>query len=534
MARKKFQLPREDYTVLIVDDQLEVLESVTPLLKREGYRVICNQSGREALETVKKERVDLMLLDYFMPGMTGEEVVKEIRKFDREMFILLQTGYAGDKPPLEMLKILDIQGYHDKTEGPDKLLLWVAAGIRSCAQMRINKHMREGLACILNSVPHIFRVQAFKELLKDILGHIKGLTEFESGFLILEELNSSGAIGCGIGRFEGLSHEQILQESIKHELIEQARDNSDIVHYDNTLVLPILEEEHWTGVIYLENCILDKEEYLDLLKIYVNQSVEAIINIQLHEEVVSANERLQDSYSQLQRTYYELIEALTKAVDAKDAYTAGHSTRVSLYARVIGKSMGMPHKDLVKLKVEALFHDIGKIGIPDNVLLKEGKLTDEEYAIIKTHPVTGSKILSPVSMLANIIPGVKHHHERYDGRGYPEGLAGQAIPLNARILAIADAFDAMTTDRSYRRKMSFEAALDEVERCAGTQFDPEIARHFLNRFKDNDYLARLISFWDHIHDFGRKKKLDKSQGTTSEESAKHCAAAMEEDDLSKV
>ncbi len=511
MARKKFQLPREDYTVLIVDDQIEVLESVTPLLKREGYRVICNQSGTEALDTIKKEQVDLMLLDYFMPGMTGEEVVREIRKFDREMFILLQTGYAGDKPPLEMLKILDIQGYHDKTEGPDKLLLWVAAGIRSCAQMRVNKHMREGLACILNSVPHIFRVQAFKELLKDILDHIKGLTEFESGFLILEELNGSGAIGCGIGRFEGLSHEQILQDSIKHEIIKQARENSDIVHYDNTLVLPILEEDHGIGIIYLENCVLDKEEYLDLLKIYVNQSVEAIINIQLHEEVVSANEKLQNSYSQLQRTYYELIEALTKAVDAKDAYTAGHSTRVSLYARVIGKSLGMSRNDLVKLKVVALFHDIGKIGIPDGVLLKEGRLTEEEFAVIKTHPVTGSRILAPVSLLSDIIPGVKHHHEKYDGRGYPDGLAGEDIPLAARILAIADSFDAMTSDRSYRRKMSFEDALVEIGRYAGTQFDPELAECFINKFRDNNkYLRRLASFWDCIHDFDQAKQFRSS------------------------
>ena len=511
MSRKKSLLSKEDYTVLVVDDQKEVLESVAPLLKREGYKVLCNQSGMEALETVKKERVDLMLLDYFMPGMTGEEVVREIRKFDRELFILLETGYAGEKPPLEMFKVLDIQGYHDKTEGPDKLLLWVAAGMRSCAQMRVNRHMREGLTFILNSVPHIFRVQAFIELLKDILEHLTGLTKFDNGFIIIDELNNYKAFSYGTGRFKKLPHEQLIQSSGSIDLINKARQNNETTISDNRLVLPILEEDRRIGMIYLENCSFDKEEYLDLIRIYVNQAVEAIINIQLHEEVVTTNEKLKDSYSQLKRTYFELIESLTKAVDAKDAYTSGHSTRVSLYARVIGKTLGMSSEELIKLKVAALFHDIGKIGIPDGVLLKEGRLTDEEFAIIKNHPITGSKILSPVTMLADVVPGVKHHHERFDGRGYPDKLAGADIPLNARILAIADSFDAMTSDRSYRRKMSFEDAVAEIERCAGTQFDPELVKHFVNKIRSkSEFLTRLVSFWSFIHDFDYMKDFEDS------------------------
>ncbi len=531
MARKRLELPGEDYTILVVDDQNEVLESVSPLLRREGYNVVCTQSGVEAVEAVRNKDIDVMLLDYFMPGMTGEDVVREIRKFDRELFILLQTGYSGEKPPLEMLRLLDIQGYHDKTEGPDKLLLWVAAAIRSCAQMRVNKHMREGLTCILNSVPHIFRMQAFIELLRDILNHLTGLTDYENGFITIENLNSKGIYVCGKGRFEGLTDRQIMENSIRTDFIDHARENNEIVRADNILVLPVLNNNEWIGIIYLENCLLDKEEYIDLIKIYVNQAVEAIINIQLHEQVVTAKEKIKDSYLQLKKTYFELIESLTKAVDAKDSYTAGHSTRVSLYSRVIGKSLGLSKKELTRLKVAALFHDIGKIGIPDSVLLKEGRLTDEEFATIKTHTVTGSKILSPVTLLSDIVPGVKHHHEKFDGSGYPDGLSGEDIPLDARILAIADSFDAMTSDRSYRRKMSYEAALSELEKCSGSQFDPKLARLFVDKFKNHGrYLDRLVSFWSHIHDFDHVKEFKESYGFMPFESShKYSAAADEEE-----
>lgn len=529
MARKRYIQQEEEFTVLVVDDQPEVLESVIPLLKREGYKVFSCQNGNEALEAVRNEKFDLMLLDYFMPGMTGEDVVREIRKMDREMFILLQTGYAGEKPPLDMLKLLDIQGYHDKTEGPDKLLLWVAAGIRSCAQMRVNKRMREGLTCILQSVPQIFRIQAFIDLLKDILVHLEELIPFENGFIDMEQLNGKGTLVYGTGRFEGLNKNNFSRYTFRGDLIEYVKQHNEPVHEDNALVIPILYQGSWMGMIYVDGCSFDKDEYIDIIKIYVNQAVEAIINMHLHEEVLITNEKLKESYLRLKRTYLELIEALTKAVDAKDKYTAGHSTRVSLYARIIGKELGMSKEELSRLKVASLFHDIGKIGIPDVVLLKEGKLTDEEFMIIKTHPIIGSKILAPVSMFADVMSGVKHHHEKYNGRGYPDGLTGEEIPLNARILAIADSFDAMTSDRSYRRRMSFEAALDELENCMGTQFDPVLAKHFIDKFKsDKKYFTRLISFWDNVNKFGDSRSEDEIIDTRAYETIKEYAAAGRE------
>ena len=182
----------------------------------------------------------------------------------------------------------------------------------------------------------------------------------------------------------------------------------------------------------------------------------------------------------------ESIQTLRYTVEAKDTYTRGHSDRVSEYSVLIGKYMNLPDEDLETLRIGGLFHDIGKIGIPDAILLKDSKLTDDEYSEIKNHPAIGKHILSNAKIFENIIPIVFHHHEKYDGNGYPEKLAGQNIPLYARIAAIADTFDAMTSKRSYRDALSLDIVKNELSRCSGTQFDPNILKVFLD-ILDNHY-----------------------------------------------
>ena len=180
------------------------------------------------------------------------------------------------------------------------------------------------------------------------------------------------------------------------------------------------------------------------------------------------------------------MESLRLAVDAKDSYTKNHSDRVSYYAVLIAKQLNLPEEQVNLIRDGGLFHDIGKIGIPDSILQKTSKLTDDEYDDIKNHPSIGAHILQPSKIFDNLIPMVKHHHERFDGRGYPSGLTGEDIPYNARIISVADSFDAMTSDRSYRPRFTLEKALDEIRRCSGTQFDPAIAEAFLNVFETHD------------------------------------------------
>jgi putative nucleotidyltransferase with HDIG domain len=189
----------------------------------------------------------------------------------------------------------------------------------------------------------------------------------------------------------------------------------------------------------------------------------------------------------LERTHFETIMAFSEALEARDQYTAGHSRRVMEYSKSIGQRLKLDKQDIEDLKRSALLHDIGKIGIPDTVLKKQTKLTDEEYAIIKSHPETGANILKYIKSFKNLVPAVYHHHEQFDGEGYPEGIKGKDIPTHARIIAIADTFDAMTSSRSYRRALSFRAALSELEKNKGIQFDPDIAEIFIEILQESPY-----------------------------------------------
>ena len=174
------------------------------------------------------------------------------------------------------------------------------------------------------------------------------------------------------------------------------------------------------------------------------------------------------------RDYHQALSHLIVAVNEHDTYTGGHSCRVADYTAALGRILGLPRADVAFLRQAGLVHDIGKIGIPDKVLKKNGKLTDEELHLVRLHPILGASILSRFPNMERMIPVVLAHHERWDGRGYPSGLSGLDIPRESRAIFVADAFDAMTTDRPYGEILSTEEALAELRRCAGEQFDPQL------------------------------------------------------------
>lgn len=333
MRKRMQENTGNEYKILVVDDEIGILDTLSVFLKKSGYQFTGVTDPLEAIELVKREHFDMMILDFIMTPIHGDQVVEEIRKFNKELYILLLTGHKDLVPPLETIKRLDIQGYCEKSDKPDQLILLIESGMKAIAQM---------------------------QLIKDI------------------------------------------------------------------------------------------------------------------------NIKLQDTYNALEQAYLETIQTLRFSVEAKDSYTRGHSDRVSEYSVLIGKYLNLPESDLKLLKIGGLFHDIGKIGIPDSILLKETKLTNDEYSEIKNHPTIGAHILSNASIFKDMIPIVKHHHERYDGFGYPSGLKGENIPLLARISAVADAFDAMTSRRTYRNSLPLEIVKEEIEKNKGTQFDPRIADVFLD------------------------------------------------------
>ena len=201
---------------------------------------------------------------------------------------------------------------------------------------------------------------------------------------------------------------------------------------------------------------------------------------ELNDQVMAANKELRSAHDRLKKSYIQTLSSMITALEARDSYTRGHSDRVADYTAMIGKAMGITGESFNNLVDGARLHDIGKIGIRETVLHKTSALTDEEYAHIKTHPSIGADIIGKMEAYRHLVPMVRHHHERFDGRGYPDGLAGKDIPLQARIIAVADSFDAMTSERPYRKTRSPNEALKEIREVAGAQLDSMVVKTFLS------------------------------------------------------
>lgn len=248
----------------------------------------------------------------------------------------------------------------------------------------------------------------------------------------------------------------------------------------SVMCAPLISKAEVIGAIYVdnrtrENCFA--EEDLELLTSIAAQAASAVQNARLYENI--------------QRSYHQIILSLINAIEAKDPYTYGHHKRVAEFALGIGREMGLSPQGLDRLHRAAELHDIGKIGVREQLIHKPGSLTDSEVVTFQTHVLTGEKILKPVDYLQDIIPMVRQHHEHFDGRGYPDGLRGEQIVLEARILAVADSFDAMTTQRTYNRPVGFLSALDRCREKAGTQFDPAVVEA-LARFLEKSHGEKLV------------------------------------------
>ncbi|TMG55785.1 MAG: HD-GYP domain-containing protein [Chloroflexi bacterium] len=221
------------------------------------------------------------------------------------------------------------------------------------------------------------------------------------------------------------------------------------------------------------------------------------VYVRSSRQIMSQSQALGAALAETERTYDTTLQALSNALDVRDSETEGHSRRVVEYMELIIAQLPVAPGHVATLRRGALLHDIGKIGVPDNVLRKPAALSEAEWVVMKRHPEHGARIISQIPFLQDVSRIVRHHHERWDGMGYPDGIAAEAIPLGARIFAVADSFDAMTSDRPYRRAMSVEDARAEVARCRGTQFDPEIADAFAR--VPIDHLDAIAGETPHIH-----------------------------------
>ncbi|HOF33027.1 MAG TPA: diguanylate cyclase [Spirochaetota bacterium] len=301
MARKYKVSSEKGGEILLVDDNLEYLEATRLLLSREGHNVTTAPGGAEALAILEKKSFDLILLDYFMPGMTGEEFVSELRKKNKIIQIILQTGYASEHPPRELLRRLDIQGYFDKSEGPDRLLLWVEVGLKSANSIKQISKSRESLNYILNVTPDLHRIQPLEELLNGILIQIMGLLgvgnsflavfgdnnsmnveQHEDSFLAMMDDEAGLIIQAGTGRFNPKHHIKDFLEGNETEIIGKAL-NEGIVYVKNgRTAIPLRVADYNVGVVYVDREI-SLEDDVSLLSVFANQAAVAIHNSRLHQ-----------------------------------------------------------------------------------------------------------------------------------------------------------------------------------------------------------------------------------------------------------
>jgi HD-GYP domain-containing protein (c-di-GMP phosphodiesterase class II) len=216
-----------------------------------------------------------------------------------------------------------------------------------------------------------------------------------------------------------------------------------------------------------------------LLTVLASRAAVSIENARLYEQLRLRNDDLTRANTSLRENFRATVVGFAHALEESDRYTRGHSERVSRYAELLGKRLTLSENDLEMLRWAALMHDIGKIGIRQEKLNKPGKLSPEEVAMFQTHPAKGKRILEPIPFMVDLVPGAFCHHESWDGNGYPQALMGENIPLIGRIVAIADSYDAMTSDRAYRKAMPHETAISEIERCSGVQFDHRLVDVFL-------------------------------------------------------
>ncbi len=499
---RKRKVPTQfKYKILVVDDEIGIIDSLSVVLKRSGYGFVGITDPMEAIERVKNEHFDLLILDFLMKPIHGDEVVEKIREFNQELYILLLTGHKDLAPPLETIRALDIQGYCEKSDRFDQLLLLVESGIKSLSQMETIKAFRDGLNSILEAVPKIYQLQPIGNILEEILSEILPLINSDSAFIIVDdtsmdslidnfeeisEVNVHRTIFKGIGKYK--TDIEDFVEMLDPQMMEQigyARTEKKVIHLEEGIILPLINEFNDTiGVIFVETSNI--EDGQGLLEIYTSQAASSLNNAFLHSLVNIKNDELNKTYIELKERYMDTIKALRLVVDAKDIYTRGHSDRVAYYCQKIGEKLNLDKQEIETLRISGMFHDVGKIGTRDDIILKSDKLNANEYEEIKKHPIKGAHILSAVSMFKDVVPLVKCHHEKMDGTGYPGGLKGDEIPLLARVISVADAFDAMMSDRLYRSKLDLSEAISQLKKNAGTQFDAGIVEIFVEILKDYD------------------------------------------------
>lgn len=457
--------------VLIVDDEPDIRAIVSDLLVHEGFRVLTAANGVEALRVLESNHVELVISDMKMPEMGGLELLGHIRERFAHIVAVMITAFSTVETAIESMK----RGAFDYVMKPFNVDQLLHAVHRARTQQKLKAENIE-----LKAALSLYRLAArlgdeveLGPTLTAIVDTVHEQVAADRVSLMLFDGDAHADRGAepAIAKADltpaglAISGAQIINGGRIFEYLAESPHTETV---DSMLVTPLSRGGERFGVLLAvreDGRRGFTEGERKLLTIIADRAAVAVQNAAL--------------FNTLERSFTATIEAFVHALEEKDRYTAGHSERVAEYSRVIAIELGMTQAQVKAVYQGARLHDIGKIIIRSEELNKPGPLTEEEYERFKQHPAFGERLMAPIPTFHGIIPAIGGHHERFDGKGYPRGTTGFDIPLMARIVAVADTYDAMTSHRAYRAALPHSFAVKELRDNAGTQFDPECVQAFL-------------------------------------------------------
>lgn len=479
--------------ILIVDDSASVRGFLEDLMKEEGYRGTSVPHGEAALDFLRSNVVDLMLVDIKMPGLSGIELLKQVKALYPDLLVIMMTGYAS----LDSAREAILAGAGDYVFKPfrnEEILLSITNALEKIRIKRENVRLKETV--FLFNVSEAVASAVNSEALHDVI-LMSALSQTRSTRAALcafddakRVLSVRAILGAEIARplrpnYAGYPAVDFIMQNRKPLLLYAGKEHPlagevdvlefkssifpEIFPFEKEMVLfPLKVQDTPQGLILISKRAAEEEFTLSdiqVLSIIANQA-----SIALHSSGLMKD---------LERSYMNTLLSLNLVLEAKHPYTRGHTQRVTRYSLMVGKSMNLPEEQMKTIRDGATLHDIGKVGVSETILNKKEKLTDEEMELVRRHPITGDEIISPIGFLSHTRPIIRHHHERIDGKGWPDGVDGRNLPMVVRLVSVADAFDAMTSMRAYRKPLSFDRICEEMIQNSGTQFDPDVVECLL-------------------------------------------------------